>query len=160
MVVAGVSHGHALFDTFLAQKRAQADETASNIEEQDITTTSRNGLALARRGPDGMGTVKLASCGCLAVTFQNSVLQLRGKEKIRVPLHREDTKNIIAFNGEIFGSVGGEAPAESDTIWLLTRLDAADGDAAAITNVFSSLRGPWCIVYWHNTTRHLSLIHI
>ncbi len=155
MVVAGVSHGHALFDTFLAQKRAQADETASNIEEQDITTTSRNGLALARRGPDGMGTVKLASCGCLAVTFQNSVLQLRGKEKIRVPLHREDTKNIIAFNGEIFGSVGGEAPAESDTIWLLTRLDAADGDAAAITNVFSSLRGPWCIVYWHNTTRHL-----
>jgi len=157
VVVAGVPHTVALFDTFLAQKRAQTDETASNIEKQHIATSSRNDLALARRGPDGNGTVKLASCGCgcVAVTVQNSVLQLRGEEKIRVPLHRKDTKNVIAFNGEIFGSTGGEAPAESDTIWLLTRLDAADGDATMITNTFSSLRGPWCAVYWHHTTRHL-----
>ena len=83
----------------------------------------------------------------LAVTFQNSFSFVQ--REIRC-LCQGSTKNIIAFNGEIFGSVGGLPRSDS-----LTRLDAANGDAAVITNVFSSLRGPWCIVYWHNTTRHL-----
>lgn len=111
-------------------------------------------LTLARRGPDGTGTVQRSTKHGTTVTFRSSVLQLRGHVRTKVPLCSETTKNVLVFNGEIYTS-GNRVVVDSDSKWLLAQLDATEGDSVLISKLLSAVRGPWSLVYWHHKTHRL-----
>ena len=111
-------------------------------------------LALCRRGIDSCGKISQCVNADISVTFCSSILQIRGRQKTVVPLHKSSSRNILAFNGEIYAH-GDQCIVGSDSRWLLDQLEALEGDSVGIIRLFSTLRGPWCIVYWHHETRRL-----
>ena len=85
-------------------------------------------LALCRRGIDSCGKISQCVNADISVTFCSSILQIRGRQKTVVPLHKSSSRNILAFNGEIYAH-GDKCIVGSDSRWLLDQLEALDGDS-------------------------------
>lgn len=123
---------------------------------------------LSRRGPDGVGMWVRESCHHTfsdgvgsrtnKVRVGGSLLQLRGEIPSATPLVDADG-NVLCFNGEIFDGLDGLGSRENDAKVLLEALGKAGGsfDLAdeAISKIISSIRGPWCLVYWHEAAGRL-----
>lgn len=128
-----------------------SEQTARLAKQKDASWTQ---IHLSRRGPDGYGkVVQLTEHGVLLM-FQSSILQLRGQDRTLVPLLEDDSKNILAFNGEIFDH-GGRQVSGSDSMWLFQQLEQTKGNALKIEKLLSNIRGPWCLVFWHMQTDRL-----
>ncbi|KAF5842503.1 hypothetical protein DUNSADRAFT_6747 [Dunaliella salina] len=70
-----------------------------------------------------------------------------------------DARNVLCYNGEIFG--GLHVPAgENDGRHLLEALSECDGchpevQSNHVLKVLNSLRGPWAVIFWQPSTRTL-----
>ncbi|NXA07667.1 ASND1 protein, partial [Sapayoa aenigma] len=105
---------------------------------------------LRRRGPDSsqqlIKTVSDLSYECL---FSGHVLHLRG---LVTPQPLEDANNnVFLWNGEVFNGVQ-VGDLENDARVMLHHL-ALCGSEVDILSLFSSLRGPWCFIYYQ-ASRH------
>ncbi|XP_039172637.1 asparagine synthetase domain-containing protein 1 isoform X3 [Eucalyptus grandis] len=100
--------------------------------------------------------------------FLGATLQLRGVTTIVQPLV-DKFKNILVYNGEIFGGIPvgcDENDAEILSQYLARCcFGSSQGDDCSccctgneedsVPDVLSRLKGPWAIVYWQNSTRTL-----
>ncbi|NWI91147.1 ASND1 protein, partial [Pitta sordida] len=107
---------------------------------------------LRRRGPDSsqqlIKTVSDLSYQCL---FSGHVLHLRG---LVTPQPLEDANNnVFLWNGEVFSGVhvGG---LENDTQIMFHHLALCRSEVD-ILSLFSSLRGPWCFIYYQASSHSL-----
>ncbi|KAJ7943334.1 Asparagine synthetase domain-containing protein 1 [Quillaja saponaria] len=97
--------------------------------------------------------------------FQNSVaelhfvgatLQLRGINPIVQPLV-DKSGNVLVYNGEIFGGIYIASDC-NDTEILMKSLEACQCDKkeqSSVPDVLSTIKGPWAIIYWQNSSRTL-----
>lgn len=99
---------------------------------------------LEARGPDAQGVVRRHADGH-ELCFWATLLQLRGKDSVAVPLESE-TGSLLAFNGQLFGGIDVK-PDENDARRLLQELERTESDQ--VPQVLSRLRGPWSLVYWN-----------
>jgi len=105
------------------------------------------------------------------IRLGGSLLQLRGAAPSAAPLVDAEG-NVLCFNGEVFGGLPGLGRRDNDASALLQALATAgspsvsdggddngdgggDGGGGGITRVLSRLRGPWALVYWHESTQRL-----
>ncbi|NXM75899.1 ASND1 protein, partial [Serilophus lunatus] len=105
---------------------------------------------LRRRGPDSSQqlrkTVSDLSYECL---FSGHVLHLRG---LVTPQPLEDANNnVFLWNGEVFSGVH-VGDLENDTQVMFRHLASCRSEVD-ILSLFSSLRGPWCFIYYQ-ASRH------
>lgn len=111
-------------------------------------------LALARRGPDRAGLWETEIRLGVQLVMQGSVLQMRGTETTGVPVCDQRSANVLLFNGEIFSWHGNELRDGSDSTWLFAQL-GTEVTKEGIIQILSSLRGPWCLVYWQSDLKKL-----
>ncbi|NWI49570.1 ASND1 protein, partial [Calyptomena viridis] len=107
---------------------------------------------LRRRGPDSsqqlIKTVSDLSYECL---FSGHVLHLRG---LVTPQPLEDANNnVFLWNGEIFSGVH-VGDLENDTQVMFHHLALCRSEVD-ILSLFSSLRGPWCFIYYQASSHSL-----
>lgn len=83
--------------------------------------------------------------------FLGATLQLRGVSSVVQPLIDSD-KNILVYNGEIFGGIDIRRD-ENDGEVLLQLL----GECCSISvpDVLSKIKGPWAIIYWQESSKTL-----
>ncbi|XP_024018287.1 asparagine synthetase domain-containing protein 1 isoform X1 [Morus notabilis] len=88
--------------------------------------------------------------------FIGATLQLRGTSPIVQPLV-DSSRNILVYNGEIFGGICTRSE-ENDTEILLQALEScgdASGKKFSVIEVLSKIRGPWSVIYWQESSRTL-----
>ena len=142
-------------------------EATSGARRNSDADTFLTGLS--RRGPDGVGMWVRESCHhtcsdgigsrTTKVHVGGSLLQLRGELPSATPLVDADG-NVLCFNGEIFDGLDGLGSRENDAKVLLDALGKAGGSSVnladeSIPKIISSIRGPWCLVYWHEAAGRL-----
>jgi asparagine synthetase B (glutamine-hydrolysing) len=91
------------------------------------------------------------------ISLGGSLLQLRGAKRSASPLV-DGEGNVLCFNGEIFSGLEGLCLGENDSKALSRALAAAGRTGSAedaIAHVLSRLRGPWALVYWHESAQRL-----
>ncbi|NXS06691.1 ASND1 protein, partial [Neodrepanis coruscans] len=105
---------------------------------------------LRRRGPDSsQQLIKAVSALSYECLFSGHVLHLRG---LVTPQPLEDANNnVFLWNGEVFGGVH-VGDLENDTQVMFHHLALCRSEVD-ILSLFSSLRGPWCFVYYQ-ASRH------
>ncbi|WJX50672.1 hypothetical protein P8452_36944 [Trifolium repens] len=125
--------------------------------------------ALRRRGPDSLGVKKVnlphndGSNGELC--FIGATLQLRGTLPLVQPLV-DASRNILLYNGEIFGGLQLASDC-NDAEFLMQTLGNCCSCGSCLTgycvncgkgsviDVLSTIKGPWAIVYWQDSSRTL-----
>ncbi|XP_075962793.1 asparagine synthetase domain-containing protein 1 [Anarhichas minor] len=107
---------------------------------------------LRRRGPDLSQDLTVGGTDpCYQCLFSAHVLHLRG---LLTPQPvRDDTGNVLLWNGEIFGGLP-VMPEENDTAVVSERLSSCDGPSE-ILSVLSAVRGPWGFVYYQKAGDYL-----
>mmetsp|Transcript_42957 Transcript_42957/g.168060 ORF Transcript_42957/g.168060 Transcript_42957/m.168060 type:complete len:487 (+) Transcript_42957:425-1885(+) len=105
--------------------------------------------AIRRRGPDSQRQLVLHDG---MVTLVASTLCLRGPSTFQ-PL-KSSTGNVLLYNGQLFGNEDLVSGPENDTVAVLALLETA-ASAADVVDAVASLRGPWSIVYWQQSTERL-----
>ncbi|GMH27571.1 hypothetical protein Nepgr_029414 [Nepenthes gracilis] len=95
--------------------------------------------------------------------FTSAVLQLRGVIPVMQPL-ADASGNILIYNGEIYGGLQISSDSNDAEILMQTlgnccccysHRDMSTCDGKPIPELLSSLKGPWAIIYWQNTSRTL-----
>lgn len=99
---------------------------------------------LYARGPDEQGVARRYT-DAHELCFWTTVLQLRGKNNVCVPLESE-SGSLLAFNGQIFDGIDVESD-ENDAERLLQELEKTEPEQ--VPQLLSKLRGPWSLVYWN-----------
>ena len=81
----------------------------------------------------------------------NSLLQMTGSDKRQDSLCDADSGSYLLWNGEIFDglSIG---KGQNDGVCLLQQLSKCDTQDD-FARCFSSLRGPWAAIYFHNASK-------
>lgn len=132
-----------------------------------VKHNSKDGL-LARRGPDGFGTVQfheeVPSCTpfVLCVELTASVLHLRGETVVTQPL-LDNQGNILLWNGEVFGGTAVHVKqGENDTHKvssalsdMLGEMDDSGTVLELLAEFFARLQGPWSFLFWHRKSNSL-----
>ncbi|NXF00833.1 ASND1 protein, partial [Smithornis capensis] len=105
---------------------------------------------LRRRGPDSsQQLIKAVSDLSYECLFSGHVLHLRG---LVTPQPLEDANNnVFLWNGEVFNGVH-VGDLENDTQVMFHHLALCRSEVD-ILSLFSSLRGPWCFIYYQ-ASRH------
>lgn len=143
-------------------------EIASSIEEvkeESCSEDERNCFSLANGRTESQFSTMPSSAAELH--FFGASLQLRGISPIVQPLI-DSSKNILLYNGEIFGGIdiGGE---ENDGEVLLQLLGECrscspylhktnhfDGmGEGSVPDILSRIKGPWAIIYWQESSKIL-----
>ncbi|KAL6294857.1 hypothetical protein ACE6H2_002999 [Prunus campanulata] len=143
-------------------------EIASSIEEvkeESCSEDERNCFSLANGRTESQFSTMPSSAPELH--FFGASLQLRGISPIVQPLI-DSSKNILVYNGEIFGGIdiGGE---ENDSEVLLRLLGECrscspylhktnnfDGmGEGSVPDILSRIKGPWAIIYWQESSKTL-----
>ncbi|XP_067126408.1 asparagine synthetase domain-containing protein 1 [Centruroides vittatus] len=107
---------------------------------------------LLRRGPDVYNSLSVAFSPDIKIVFSSFVLHMRGKEIISQPI-RDENKNILLWNGEIFNNLE-IPPDDSDTVFILKKLSCAKTKTEFI-DTFGKLHGPWAFIYWQENEKTL-----
>ncbi|KAJ8906948.1 hypothetical protein NDN08_003431 [Rhodosorus marinus] len=105
--------------------------------------------AIRRRGPDSQRQLVLHDG---MVTLAASTLCLRGPATFQ-PV-KSSTGNVLLYNGQLFGNEDLVSGQESDTLAVLALLETA-ASAADVAGAVASLKGPWSIIYWQQSTKRL-----
>ncbi|XP_061360374.1 uncharacterized protein LOC133304360 isoform X3 [Gastrolobium bilobum] len=82
--------------------------------------------------------------------FIGSTLQLRGITSLVQPLV-DPSGNILVYNGEIFGGLHLASDC-NDAEFLMQTLGNGE---SSIPDVLSTIKGPWAIIYWQDSSRTL-----
>ncbi|KAK7368331.1 hypothetical protein VNO80_10356 [Phaseolus coccineus] len=127
-------------------------------EENLISSFSDDGVSSSERdNADGIHTAKLH--------FFGAALQLRGIKPLIQPLV-DTLGNILVYNGEIFGGFHLESDC-NDTEFLMRTLGECCSCAScsaghcvecgksSVVGVLSTIKGPWAIIYWQDSSRTL-----
>ncbi|XP_045814485.1 asparagine synthetase domain-containing protein 1 isoform X1 [Trifolium pratense] len=124
--------------------------------------------ALRRRGPDSLGVKKINfphNDGNGELCFIGATLQLRGTLPLVQPLV-DASRNILLYNGEIFGGLQLATDC-NDAEFLMQTLGnccscgsfltgfCVKCGKGSVTDVLSTIKGPWAIVYWQDSSRTL-----
>ncbi|KAL9246323.1 hypothetical protein vseg_019871 [Gypsophila vaccaria] len=101
--------------------------------------------------------------GVAEMCFIGAVLQLRGTNPVMQPLV-DESGNVLVYNGEIFGGIHMSSD-DNDTEVLFQRLgncclchshdNVSSCCGETIPSLLSSIRGPWSVIYWQNSSRTL-----
>ncbi|KAI5387300.1 uncharacterized protein LOC127107705 isoform X2 [Lathyrus oleraceus] len=144
--------------------------------------------ALRRRGPDSLGVKKVTLQHCEnqissfveqdetllcsanndgngELHFIGSTLQLRGTVPLVQPLV-DASRNILVFNGEIFGGLELARDCNDGEFLMQTLGNCCSCGScvtgycvkcgkSSVTDVLSTIKGPWAIVYWQDSSRTL-----
>lgn len=104
--------------------------------------------------------------GPATLHLSSSLLQLRGSSAVPAPHHHPTTRNILLWNGEIFGGLD-IPPGQNDGSLLLEALSTAstaaddtnsegeEEEESPVIEVLSRIRGPWAVVFWQASTSTL-----
>ncbi|KAF2325442.1 hypothetical protein GH714_028736 [Hevea brasiliensis] len=128
---------------------------------------------------DEDGGAKLLDCAngetCLQVPYSvgqlhfiGATLQLRGRTPVTQPLV-DYSGNILIYNGEIFGGIHVESDSNDGEILMKTlgrccscssreHTSACSGSGkgkSSVLDVLSTIKGPWGVIYWQNSSRTL-----
>ncbi|ESW29826.1 hypothetical protein PHAVU_002G101900 [Phaseolus vulgaris] len=127
-------------------------------EENLISSFSDDGVSSSERdNADDIHTAKLH--------FFGAALQLRGIQPLIQPLV-DTSGNILVYNGEIFGGFHLESDC-NDTEFLMRTLGECCSCAScsaglcvecgksSVVGVLSTIKGPWAIIYWQDSSRTL-----
>ncbi|CAN8253673.1 unnamed protein product [Cochlearia groenlandica] len=90
------------------------------------------------------------TCSYGELRFIGSTLQLRGTSSVKQPLV-DSSGNILAYNGEVFGGIE-LGSYDNDTQVILKSLGEAK---ALVLDVLSTIKGPWAVIYWQESSRTL-----
>ncbi|XP_044491025.1 asparagine synthetase domain-containing protein 1 isoform X2 [Mangifera indica] len=169
------------------------DATSPKSHREELVFSVDNLKAtLRRRGPDSLSCKKVhlysntstspqdqefvsvtEDCIFTSVHYQvellfiGATLQLRGVNPISQPL-QDSSKNILVYNGEIFGGIHVESDS-NDTEVLLQALEQccscnSNRDATclckgsgrcSVVDVLSAIKGPWALIYWQDSSKTL-----
>ncbi|WCJ22100.1 Asparagine synthetase domain-containing protein 1 [Euphorbia peplus] len=175
-----------------------AVKTPSNLPAPTNTSNSEISVddlkfALGRRGPYSLGSTKVriyakeqelvsfieddddaarvldfedgGSVG--QMEFIGATLQLRGLNPISQPFI-DSSRNILIFNGEIFGGIRLEDDGNDGEILLQTlelccsccssehtNACSTSGKKSSVLDVLSTLKGPWAVIYWQDSSKTL-----
>ncbi|XP_068333219.1 uncharacterized protein [Pyrus communis] len=80
--------------------------------------------------------------------FLGATLQLRGVSLVVQPLI-DSAKNILVYNGEIFGGIDIGSDENDGEVLLQLLGECCLG---SIPGVLSRIKGPWAIIYWQVTS--------
>ncbi|KAM2764894.1 hypothetical protein COP1_021023 [Malus domestica] len=83
--------------------------------------------------------------------FLGATLQLRGVSPVVQPLIDSD-KNILVFNGEIFGGIDIGRDENDGEVLLQLLVQCCSG---SVPDVLSRIKGPWAIIYWQESSKTL-----
>jgi len=128
------------------------ESTESGLTKSKIEDALR---CIANRGPDGGDATVLDN----GMALLASVLHLRGLKCTRQPFRVRDCKDVLLWNGEVFGGHPVVSSTQSDTrrvFQVLSSLTRTDNNIGK--NLLKSLdriEGPWSVVYWHNDSQTL-----
>lgn len=100
--------------------------------------------------------------------FIGATLQLRGLNPIIQPFV-DSYGNVLIYNGEIFGGIHVESDRNDGEVLMQTLgnccscgsnghtgpCSAAGHGYSSVPNVFSTIKGPWAIIYWQESSRTL-----
>eukprot|EP00258_Populus_trichocarpa_P049398 XP_024465417.1 asparagine synthetase domain-containing protein 1 isoform X2 [Populus trichocarpa] len=100
--------------------------------------------------------------------FIGATLQLRGLNPIIQPFV-DSYGNVLIYNGEIFGGIHVESDRNDGEVLMQTLgnccscgsnghtgpCSAAGHGCSSVPNVFSTIKGPWAIIYWQESSRTL-----
>ncbi|KAJ0096147.1 hypothetical protein Patl1_16689 [Pistacia atlantica] len=115
---------------------------------------------LRRRGPDSLGCKK--SCFLLVprCSLEDSILFLQ-------PL-QDSSKNILVYNGEIFGGIHVESDSNDAEVLMRTLEQCCSCNSnreatclckgsgrCSVVDVLSAVKGPWALIYWQDSSRTL-----
>ncbi|GAB2280182.1 hypothetical protein Dimus_014820 [Dionaea muscipula] len=95
--------------------------------------------------------------------FIGAVLQLRGMNPVSQPMV-DASGNLLVYNGEIFGGI--EISSNSNDAEILmeslgnccgcySHWDTSICGGQQMLELLSSLKGPWAMIYWQNTSKTL-----
>ncbi|KEZ39982.1 hypothetical protein SAPIO_CDS8960 [Scedosporium apiospermum] len=126
---------------------------ASISRRDGLVPSSALQSRLVKRGPDHLGTTRVSvksgedsQVAEIFLTFQATVLSLRGRGITEQPLVRATSGAILCWNGEAW-TLGGKTIAENDGAAVLSTLDAASGEDAVL-DVLQSINGPFAFIYY------------
>ncbi|KAK9676036.1 hypothetical protein RND81_11G049600 [Saponaria officinalis] len=101
--------------------------------------------------------------GVAEMYFVGAVLQLRGTNPLTQPLV-DASGNVLVYNGEIFDGIHMSSD-NNDTEVLLQHLvncclcqshdNVSSCHGEPIPSLLSSIKGPWSVIYWQNSSRTL-----
>ncbi|KAJ6432185.1 hypothetical protein OIU84_019437 [Salix udensis] len=100
--------------------------------------------------------------------FIGATLQLRGLNPIIQPFV-DSYGNVLIYNGEIFGGIHVESDRNDGEVLMQTLANCcscgsnghtgpcsvAGHGCNSVPNVFSTIKGPWAIIYWQESSRTL-----
>ncbi|XP_031268038.1 asparagine synthetase domain-containing protein 1 isoform X2 [Pistacia vera] len=147
---------------------------------------------LRRRGPDSLGCKKVflysntstslqeqelvsVTEDCISTSvnyrvellFIGATLQLRGLNPILQPL-QDSSKNILVYNGEIFGGIHVESDRNDAEVLMRTLEQCCSCNSnreatclckgsgrCSVVDVLSAIKGPWALSYWQDSSRTL-----
>jgi asparagine synthetase B (glutamine-hydrolysing) len=108
---------------------------------------------LSRRGPDAMNIASLKHPDTNRTISQvaAAVLHIRGDSGSPTPqpILSPDSKDMLCWNGEIFGGLDQFDEAQNDGLQLFKALVQCGTDVESIRNVISKLEGPFAIMFWN-----------
>ena len=129
-----------------------------------VTPDSSTADLLRNRGPDHtalhQSLISQAHGTQLYATFLSTVLSLRGTEIAPQPLIHDNTASVLCWNGEAW-SIGAEAVSGNDSKLVFHLLLKAcftaspSGSNPAVTELLSTIRGPYAIVFYDAVNKHL-----
>ena len=112
---------------------------------------------IANRGPDENETTYVRKNMVLLA----SVLHLRGIKCMKQPFSMKDSRDILLWNGEVFGGRPVVTEKQSDTKRVFEVLSSETADSSRkdvgvrILKTLDMIEGPWAAVYWHHKTQSL-----
>ncbi|TQD89324.1 hypothetical protein C1H46_025173 [Malus baccata] len=90
-------------------------------------------------------------CSSAELHFLGATLQLRGVSPVVQPLI-DSAKNILVYNGEIFGGIDIGSDENDGEVLLQLLGECCLG---SIPGVLSRIKGPWAIIYWQESAKTL-----
>ena len=119
--------------------------------------------AIARRGPDHLGSCEVAPLAIgtgPSLHFVAAVLHIQGDDMCRQPVS-DDQGNVFLWNGEVFGATANSffdapRPGSSDTSVIaavLHKLAPMNRDEMAVA--LGHVHGPFAFIYFHRRTSTL-----
>ncbi|KAK7251940.1 hypothetical protein RIF29_35566 [Crotalaria pallida] len=151
----------------------KSDCISSFLEDDDVVRELQSVLCAGNAGDigergatvgDDFGIPKPAAA---ELCFVGAILQLRGVDPLVQPLV-DASGNVLIYNGEIFG--GHHLPSDCNDAEFLVRAlgkccsccscstggsDCVQCGKNSIPDVLSTIKGPWAIIYWQDSSKSL-----
>lgn len=103
------------------------------------------------RGPDSTNNLEV-TLEDTRLLFHGSVLWHQGAELLKQPhVHKQ---HVLLWNGDLYEDLDLESRALSDTDCVVRRLDACSTEAD-VFQMFTSLTGPYSVIYLNENTQKL-----